>query len=737
MTGSLAVGAGTHGFNCQDPSAVVDVDPGGEITVAGTAVQVRSWNAPLEVDGRLQVDGSTLNLNSAGPNTHDGELEIDAAGGVTLQSNQAFAGTARVGGAGTLGVTAGASTLAGGVTLDPATLNLANGSLSLDGTAPATTLPLVQFTGGTFTGTRDRAVTTLNAQSGTLTGDHTTTAAALAKSTPGQFAVTGGATLDSTGDATWSDGPLCLQSGGTLRIRDSLTAAAGTHGFNCQDSSALVDIAAGSSVDLGDGDRSWNAPVTNAGLFTLTSGDRVLFNSGLANVAGGVLTGTGTAGSAVNNSGGTVRPGTSPGVLTVDGTFTQGAGGTLEVEVDGAAAGTGFDRLAVTGTANLGGTLAILRDPGFEPDAGDTFQVVTSGSRTGTFATVTGTAIATGKDFEARYPAAAPFGAQLVVTGEDEPTAGVPVIEGTMAVGSTITCNEGTWTGDPDFTYAWLRDGTPIPGATARTYPIVAADAARQLTCRVTGTNTAGSAVATSAARSVPAVGPASSSPPAISGTPATGQTLTCDPGTFTGAPAPTLAFEWLRDGTPIAGATGSTYTLTGDDAGHAITCRVTATNPGGSAAATSPAVTPPAPTPTATPTPAATATPTPTPAPSKKPDPPLENATPQQVAAAFGLPPARKCVSRRNFVIRLREPKGIKIRKARVLVNGKAAKVRKVKGRFIARVDLRGLPKGRFTVAIRVTTRDKRKLRGSRRYKTCAKKQTAKRNRPSGGGGT
>src|SRR5207247_2115450 len=70
------------------------------------------------------------------------------------------------------------------------------------------------------------------------------------------------------------------------------------------------------------------------------------------------------------------------------------------------------------------------------------------------------------------------------------------------------------------------------------------------------------------------------------SGSAVVGQTLSCDPGTWTGSP--TFAFEWLRDGAPIAGASSQQYTLTSADAGHSVACRVTGTNGGGSNSATS-----------------------------------------------------------------------------------------------------------------------------------------------------
>jgi sugar lactone lactonase YvrE len=79
----------------------------------------------------------------------------------------------------------------------------------------------------------------------------------------------------------------------------------------------------------------------------------------------------------------------------------------------------------------------------------------------------------------------------------------------------------------------------------------------------------------------------------------------------------------------------------------------------------------------------------------------------------------SRSCVSRRNFGIRVRRPAGHAIRKVDVFVNGK--RVRVIRGeRWRSRVDLRGLPKGRFTVRIVVTTTDGKRFEGKRRYRTC-----------------
>lgn len=64
--------------------------------------------------------------------------------------------------------------------------------------------------------------------------------------------------------------------------------------------------------------------------------------------------------------------------------------------------------------------------------------------------------------------------------------------------------------------------------------------------------------------------------PPAVSGEPRVGETLTADPGSWEPSPEET-AFQWLRDGESISGATGATYLLADADEGHLIAVAVTA----------------------------------------------------------------------------------------------------------------------------------------------------------------
>lgn len=161
-----------------------------------------------------------------------------------------------------------------------------------------------------------------------------------------------------------------------------------------------------------------------------------------------------------------------------------------------------------------------------------------------------------------------------------------PAVTGSPAGGQTLSCTTGTWTNAPTgFAYAWLRDGSAIGGATSSTYVVVSGDLGHQLACRVTASNGEGSGIATSAV--VTAVGvPANTAAPMISGSATVGATLACDAGTWTYSAS--FAYQWLRDGGTVAGATSATYATGPDDSGHAVACRVTATNAAGSVAATS-----------------------------------------------------------------------------------------------------------------------------------------------------
>lgn len=181
----------------------------------------------------------------------------------------------------------------------------------------------------------------------------------------------------------------------------------------------------------------------------------------------------------------------------------------------------------------------------------------------------------------------------------------LPAVSGTLVVGSTLTAAPGTWSGDAPitFTYQWQRCDSPattcadITGASSATYVLAPLDGGATVRVAVTGTNATGGQTAYSAATAAvanAAGAPSATAIPLISGTLASGSTLTATTGTWTGTLPMTFSFQWLRcsaTGTAcaeIASATGMTYQLAAADLGSTVAVDVTSVNSSGNTTARS-----------------------------------------------------------------------------------------------------------------------------------------------------
>ena len=167
----------------------------------------------------------------------------------------------------------------------------------------------------------------------------------------------------------------------------------------------------------------------------------------------------------------------------------------------------------------------------------------------------------------------------LTITG----TADIDVVNGTgdpslIDQGDVLTANTSgiVVPGTLAVTYQWTRNGAEISGATASTRTVgnlTADPVGTYFTVKVTGTgNYQGTLEST--AKTVfetPLDGSLS-----ITGTTTLSSVLSLDTSALTPAGA-TYDISWLRDGTPISGASSASYTITKADQGKTLTATVTA----------------------------------------------------------------------------------------------------------------------------------------------------------------
>ncbi|MCH8148575.1 MAG: hypothetical protein IH987_11360 [Planctomycetes bacterium] len=136
------------------------------------------------------------------------------------------------------------------------------------------------------------------------------------------------------------------------------------------------------------------------GYLTVSDSAQV-FASPMTIGASGIVAGNGMLQANVNNSG-HVTPGLAIGTLTINGDYDQSSAGSLTIEIVGSVE---LDRLAVTGSATLDGTLNVFLSQGYQLNEGDCFEIMTYSSAVGQFATVNRPVIAGGLAFGITYGA--------------------------------------------------------------------------------------------------------------------------------------------------------------------------------------------------------------------------------------------------------------------------------------------------------------------------------------------
>ena len=332
-------------------------DSTGTLTNNGTLdITGSTINAPLVNDGTLTAQGSTATLDGAFSNaagatvTVTGPATLDVAQGFT---NQGTITLTNGFGVPTLTVSSGTLTNAAGATIQSTGTN--TGSATLDAALinqGTLTVDEGLVVNGTVTSSG-----AVNVQTGDLTLNLTGTLPTFANS--GTVTVSTLQGLNVNGGGLTNSGTVSLGSVGTVKVSGGYTQSAG-------------------STKLGGG--------------ILTVGTA-------ASIDGGALTGPGTVnGNLVNAALVDAGAAGKPGTLNVEGNYTQTSAGTLQVQVKGTGAGSGFDQLNVSGVATLAGTLSVKLLGGFVPQAGQAFPVATFASESGAFTTLKGAADFTVQD---------------------------------------------------------------------------------------------------------------------------------------------------------------------------------------------------------------------------------------------------------------------------------------------------------------------------------------------------
>jgi hypothetical protein len=266
-----------------------------------------------------------------------------------------------------------------------------NSTVNLQNANPFGNLANGVLTGGTYhvTGTlvipgnigTNAAKITLNGKASQILNPSSNALAAFVTNAPkGSFSITGGQGFTSAGTFT-NQGAITIGKGSTFAVPAG-SSYLQTGGKTTVDGTLTI-AKAGESTEESDLNPA-------ASLIHISRG--LVFGNG-GNIAAHLL------------SAGTLTPAdsaTKVGKLTVTGAYTQTAAGALDANIAGATSGQ-FNLLNVTATATLGGTLNIALLNKFVPAVGDTFEILTARTVTGTFAIVNGTKINDSEHFTVTY----------------------------------------------------------------------------------------------------------------------------------------------------------------------------------------------------------------------------------------------------------------------------------------------------------------------------------------------
>ena len=448
LSGAGQIGANSMGLTNRgaieaDGTASLTIDPNisgvlntGTIKATGSGGLVLNGgiftNFEGALDGTIEAAGATVTLSGATVN--GGTVKVTGAGTVKLSSATISGSTLSNSATGLLETTGGVSTIGATVTnpvggeirignatdliLEASGTYTNHGTLSINSTGSTTQL---KVSGGTVTIGGTGAITlsdrTANRIIGVASTDVLELGSGQSLSGAGQIGANfmgliNRGLINATGTNTLTinlTGTAAFTNEGTLRA----TGAGGLVFTEALTNTGTLKVGLGSKATI-----TGNYVQT----FGSTLVDGTLDPSGLVDIQGGSLSGSGTILADVTNAG-FLSPGNSPGILTINGALTLQPTSVISFELGGTLQGDLYDSINVLGDLNLNGDIDVLFIDGFQStiSGSDNFILMSATTLAGAFGAVpngTRFAIDGGYSFILNYGVGSPFSAnQVVLTG--------------------------------------------------------------------------------------------------------------------------------------------------------------------------------------------------------------------------------------------------------------------------------------------------------------------------------
>ncbi len=358
-------------------------------------------------DGQFTLSGGNITLAKGGANSNAGNIEVPSGLQLRLTGGTlANTGTIDLEG----GIVAGTATLnnsAGGIISGHGTISSPFGNNAGSLVVESGTLNIPQAFANSGEIVLSGGAAALNgagaiSNTGVIRGDGKVSKTVV-NNVGGEIRAEPGKSLILTGAGTSNSGQMYLYGGflesiqsftnnaggfisgnGTLIVGNGLTNN-GTMNFSGS-ANVVGDItnsAGAKIISSGGGPTTFFDDVTNQGEIRTSAGSFTVFFGSVSGA--GTFTGLGTV-----NFEGDLKPGNSPADVQFAGNVALGSNATLQIEFAGIDQGSAYDHISVTGQLSLGGTLDVSLINGFNPQPGNSFDILdfNPGSLSGTFSAI-------------------------------------------------------------------------------------------------------------------------------------------------------------------------------------------------------------------------------------------------------------------------------------------------------------------------------------------------------------